>query len=147
MSVERGIIMSKIELKAKLIGNMAFATNINGHTVITDADQDDGGNNLGPRPKALLLSALVGCMGYDIMHTYKRMRLDIDSLNVDMEAETRKEDPKIYNYINLLFRFKGKDLPMDKLKKAIDLSHDKYCGVSAMLEKAVPINIEVVIED
>lgn len=139
--------MSKIELKAKLIGNMAFATNINGHTVITDADEDGGGNNLGPRPKALLLSALVGCMGYDIMHTYEKMRLDIDSLNVDMVAETREEDPKIYTYINLLFRFKGKDLPMDKLKRAIDLSHDKYCGVSAMLEKAVPINIEVVIED
>lgn len=139
--------MSKIELKAKLIGNMAFATNINGHTVITDADQDDGGNNLGPRPKALLLSALVGCMGYDIMHTYDKMRLDIEGLNVDMVAETREEDPKIYNYINLVFRFKGKDLPMDKLKRAIDLSHDKYCGVSAMLEKAVPINIEIVIEE
>ena len=139
--------MSKIELNAKLIGNMAFATNINGHTVITDSDENNGGNNLGPRPKALLLSALVGCMGYDIMHTYEKMRLDIDSLNVDMVAETREEDPKIYNYINLVFRFKGKDLPMDKLKRAIDLSHDKYCGVSAMLEKVVPINIEIVIED
>ncbi len=138
--------MALTRLNAKLIGNMAFATNINGHTVITDSDEDDGGNNLGPRPKALLLSALVGCMGYDIMHTYEKMRLNIDALNIEIEAETREDHPKIYNYINLIFKFKGENLSMDKLKRAIDLSHEKYCGVSAMLEKSVPINIEIVIE-
>lgn len=139
--------MSKLVLNAKQIGNMAFATNINGHTIITDSSEDAGGNNLGPRPKALLLSALVGCMGYDIMTMYRKMKLEIEELNVEMEAEAREEDPKIYKYINLVFKFKGKDLPYDKLKRAIDLSHEKYCGVSAMLESVVPINIDIVVEN
>lgn len=139
--------MNKVNLNSKLIGNMAFATNINGHSVITDAAEDSGGNNLGPRPKALLLSALVGCMGYDVMIILDKMKVQLEDLNVDMEAESRDEDPKTYSYINLIWRFKGKDLPLDKLQHAIDLSHDKYCGVSAMLEKAVPIKIKVVIEE
>lgn len=138
--------MKKIKLNAKQIGNRAFATNIDGHTIITDAAAEGGGDNLGPRPKALLLSALVGCMGYDIMQIYEKMRLEIKDLNVEIEAESTDEDPKVYKYINLTFKFKGKDLPMDKLKRAIDLSRDKYCGVSAMLEATVPINIEIVIE-
>ncbi len=139
--------MSKVVLNAKQIGNMAFATNINGHTIITDSSEENGGNNLGPRPKALLLSALVGCMGFDIMTMYKKMKLEIDELNVEMEAEARDEDPKIYNYINLVLKFKGKDLPYEKLKRAIDLSHEKYCGVSAMLEAVVPINIDIIVEN
>lgn len=139
--------MNKVNLNSKLIGNMAFATNINGHTIITDAAEDSGGNNLGPRPKALLLSALVGCMGFDVITIMDKMKIKLDDLNVEIEAEARDEDPKIYNYINLVWKFKGTDLPLDKLQRAVDLSHDKYCGVSAMLEKSVPINIKVITEE
>jgi len=139
--------MSVTKLNAKLIGNMAFATNINGHTIITDTSEESGGNNLGPRPKALLLSALVGCMGYDVMTILNKMKLELEDLNVDMEAEAREEDPKIYNYIKLIWRFKGKNLPIDKINRAVELSHDKYCGVSAMLEGVVPITIEVIVEE
>lgn len=138
--------MTKTNLSTKLIGNMAFATNINGHTIITDTAEDSGGNNLGPRPKALLMSAVVGCMGVDIMSMLNKMKIVLEDLNIEMEAETREDHPRIYNYINLIFKFKGKDLPVDKITKAVDLSHDKYCGVSAMLEKTVPINIEIIFE-
>ena len=139
--------MSKINLTSIRVGNMAFATNINGHAVITDADESSGGNNLGPRPKSLLLSALVGCMGYDVSIILNKMKIIVDEIQVDIEADSKDEDPKTYNYINLIWKFKGKDLPLKKLQEAIDLSHDKYCGVSAMLEKASPINISVVTEE
>lgn len=136
----------KINLTSKLIGNMAFSTIIDGHTIITDADRETGGNNLGPRPKALLLSSLVGCMGYNIMLIIDKMKITIDDLQVDIQAEADKE-AEAYEYINLIWEFKGKNLPVDKLKHAVKLSHEKYCGVSAMLNPQVTVYIEVIVKD
>jgi len=135
--------MKKTNISAKLKGNMAFEMHINGHTVVTDAPVENGGNGYGPSPKALLLAGLIGCSGIDVMTITKKMRLDIEDVNVEIEAETRDDDPKIYNYIKLLYKFKGKDLPYSKLERAVQLSMEKYCGVAAMLNKAVPITYEV----
>ena len=138
--------MYKTNISAKLKGNMAFEMDINGHTVITDASAENGGNDLGPSPKALLLAGLIGCSGIDIMSIIKKMKVELDDVNVDIEAEVREEDPKIYNYIKIIYRFKGKDVPYEKVERAVKLSMEKYCGVSAMLEKAVPITYEIVVE-
>jgi putative redox protein len=75
------------------------------------------------------------------------MKLKFDDVNIDIEAEVREQDPKIYNYIKIIYRFKGKNISYDKVEKAVKLSMEKYCGVSAMLEKAVPITYEVVVEE
>jgi putative redox protein len=139
--------MAKTNISASLRGNMAFEMEINGHKLITDATVENGGNNLGPSPKALLLAGLIGCSGIDVMTITKKMRVEIEDVNVDIEAETREEDPKIYNYIKVVYKFKGKDLSFDKLERAVKLSMEKYCGVAAMLEKAVPITYEIKIEE
>lgn len=139
--------MYKTNINAKLIGNMAFEMDINGHTVITDTTAENGGNDLGPGPKSLLLAGLIGCSGIDIMSITKKMKVELDDFNVEIEAETRDEDPKIYNYIKIIYKFKGKNVPYDKVERAVKLSMDKYCGVSAMLEKAVPITYEVLVEE
>lgn len=139
--------MNKTQISAKLKGNMAFEMEIGGHKVITDTTVENGGNDFGPSPKALLLAGIIGCSGIDIMSITKKMRLEIEDVIVDIESETRDEHPKIYNYIKVVYKFKGKDLPMDKLEKAVKLSMEKYCGVSAMIEKAVPITYEVKIID
>ena len=131
---------------AKLVGNMAFEMENAGHKVITDVNKDVGGQDLGPRPKALLLSALVGCSGIDIMTILKKMKEDVVEVNVDIEVDQTEEDPKVYKYIKLLYRFKGNNLKLSNLEKAVKLSKDKYCGVAAMLEKAVPISYEIIIE-
>ncbi len=139
--------MYKTNINAKLKGNMAFEMDINGHTVITDTTVENGGNDLGPGPKSLLLAGLIGCSGIDIMSITKKMKVELDDFNVEIEAETRDEDPKIYNYIKIIYKFKGKNVPYDKVERAVKLSMDKYCGVSAMLEKAVPITYEVLVEE
>lgn len=139
--------MKKTNIHAELKGNMAFEMQINGHTVTTDTTPENGGNNYGPSPKALLIAGLIGCSGIDVMTITKKMRLDIEDVNVEAEAETRDEDPKIYNYIKLIYKFKGKDLPYNKLETAVKLSMDKYCGVAAMLNKAVPITYEIQLMD
>jgi putative redox protein len=141
------VILNNTNINAKLKGNMAFEMQLNGHTVITDATPENGGNGYGPSPKALLLAGLIGCSGIDVMMITKKMRLDIEDVNVEVEAETRDEDPKIYNYIKLIYKFKGKDLPYNNLERAVKLSMDKYCGVAAMLNKAVPITYEIQIEE
>ncbi|QUH19801.1 OsmC family protein [Alkaliphilus sp. B6464] len=139
--------MSKTKLTANLKENMAFEMQLNGHTLITDASPEIGGNDLGPRPKALLLAGLIGCTGIDIMSILKKMRVELDDVIITAEADQTEEHPKIYKSIHLVFTFKGKDLPMDKLKKAVSLSQEKYCGVTAMLEKASPITYEIRTEE
>ena len=139
--------MNITHLKGSLKGNMAFEMDMNGHKIVTDAAVEHGGNDYGPRPKALMLAGLIGCTGIDVMLILKKMRVEIEDLNIEVEADQVDEDPKVYTYIKVLYRFKGKDLPLDKLTTAVELSQDKYCGVSAMLSKAVPITHEIIIEE
>ncbi|MDD3751398.1 MAG: OsmC family protein [Tissierellia bacterium] len=139
--------MYKSNVSGKLKEHMAFEIDIDGHTIITDASVEDGGSNLGPSPKALLLAGLIGCSGIDIMSIIKKMKLELDDVNVDVEAEIREEAPNIYNYIKIVYKFKGKNIPYNKVERAVRLSMEKYCGVAAMLENAVPITYEVVVEE
>ncbi|NMB08019.1 MAG: OsmC family protein [Tissierellia bacterium] len=139
--------MSKKKIKANLIGNMGFEMDLDGHKFITDAAEKIGGNNLGPRPKQLMLAALIGCTGIDIMSILKKMRVELDDFNIEVEADNTEEHPKVYENIHLNFIFKGKDLPKDKIEKAVSLSQEKYCGVSAMLKKATSVTYDIVYEE
>jgi len=76
-----------------------------------------------------------------------KMRVKVDAFNVEVIAEQTEEHPKVYSQIKLLYKFKGKDLPMDKLQKAVDLSQERYCGVSAMLRKASELTFEIIVEE
>ena len=125
---------------------MAFEAQIDGFTFMLDADQAVGGENRGPRPKALTLVSLAGCTSMDVISILKKMRVEPDNFNVEVEGELTDEHPKTYHSIHLRYIFRGKDLPMEKLEKAINLSQDRYCGVSAMLSKAARITSEIVIE-
>jgi putative redox protein len=133
-------------LNGKLVGKMAFEMDINGHKLITDTSVENGGDDLGYRPKTLLLAGLIGCTGIDVMMILNKMKVELEDVNIDVEADVVDEDPKVYKYIKLNYRFKGKDLPLDKIQRAVELSQEKYCGVSAMLSKAVPITYEIILE-
>jgi len=139
--------VDKISMSANLIDNMAFEMDLNGHRFIMDANESVGGNNLGPRPKPLLLAGLIGCTGMDVVSILKKMKVELDDLNISVEADATTEHPKVYENIKLIYKFRGRDLPMDKLEKAVTLSQDRYCGVTAMLRKATDITHEIIIED
>lgn len=139
--------MSKIKLKGNLKENMAFEMDLDGHTFISDASEEIGGNDLGPRPKQLLLAGLIGCTGIDTMSILKKMKIEPDDLNIEVEAENTEEHPKVYENIHLTFKFKGKNLPKKKIERAVSLSQEKYCGVTAMLEKATPVTYDITIEE
>ncbi|MCB2219275.1 MAG: OsmC family protein [Bacteroidetes bacterium] len=127
--------------------DMAFEAKVNDHKIILDAVEAVGGKNRGPRPKPLALVSLGGCTGMDVVSILKKMRVEFDGLNIEVEAEMTEEHPKYYNKIKIIYKFKGKDLPLEKLEKAVNLSQERYCGVTAMLSQAAEIDHEIIIED
>jgi len=122
---------------------MQFDSKLGEHHIILDASPEVGGENKGPRPKELMLASIAGCTGMDVISILNKMKVDIESFEIDVEAEVTEEHPKHYTSMHLLYKFKGKNLEYDKLKKAIDLSQDKYCGVSAVYRKAMPLTYEI----
>ena len=139
--------MSSIKVNIDWIEDMAFETEINGHKLILDADESVGGKDRGPRPKPLTLVSLGGCTGMDVVSILNKMRINFESCRVSVEAELTDEHPKYYQKIHLTYIFKGKYLPIAKLDKAVNLSQDRYCGVSAILMNSVELTYEIVIEE
>jgi putative redox protein len=127
--------------------NMAFEAKVNGHQIIMDTDASGGGQDLGPRPKILLLAGLGGCTGMDVVSILAKMKVIPTKFWMEISAEMTDEHPKVYNQIKLVYYFMGDNLPMDKLEKAVNLSKEKYCGVSAMLTKSAEIQTEIKIID
>ena len=113
---------------------MAFDSKIDNHTIRIDTNGELG-DNTGPSPKKLLLSALAGCTGMDVVSLLKKMRVPFTNLEMDIEADLTDEHPKVYSEIRITYKLFGKDLNQEKVKKAIELSQEKYCGVNAMLRK------------
>ena len=124
---------------------LAFTALQGGHSIALDAPVASGGRDSGASPKALLLSGLGGCTGIDVVSILEKMRVPLEGFAVEASAELTDEHPKVFKSIHLRYVFKGRELPMDKLEKAVVLSMDRYCGVSAMLAKAAPISWEIVV--
>ena len=124
-------------------GNMQFDALVGDHHVIMDANPEVGGSNAGPRPKALMLASLAGCTGMDVISILKKMRIEPKTFNIRIEAEMTEEHPKHYSGMHVIYEFSGDNLDMDKLKKAVDLSQDRYCGVSTVYKKAMPLTYEI----
>jgi putative redox protein len=125
------------------VSNMVFESEINGHKILIDAVPEAGGKNLGPRPKSFMLGALGGCTAMDVISILKKMRVDVEKFNVIVEGELTEEFPKHFFKMHVIYEFTGKELPLDKLQKAVSLSEERYCGVSAVYKKAMELTSEI----
>jgi putative redox protein len=132
----------KTSITTKWIDNMAFEAVVNGHKIILDADEKVGGQNRGPRPKPLLLIALAGCTGMDVVSILKKMRVEIKSFDINVEGDITEEHPKHYTKMHIIYSFSGTNLPLDKIEQAVKLSEEKYCGVRASY-KGIEISSEI----
>lgn len=103
----------------------------------------DGGRKHGFGPKALLLSGLAGCSGIDVVDILKKMRVDFTEFSIEVKAAQTEDLPKVYKDIFITYKIKTDKENEEKVKKAIDLSLEKYCGVSAMLQKNSPIHYQL----
>jgi len=126
---------------------MAFEAIVDNHRIVLDSSPAVGGKNRGPRPKPLIMVSLAGCTGMDVISILKKMKVAVSGFNIQVVGTLTEEHPKQYTAIKLIYEFSGKDLPLDKIKHAIELSQEKYCGVSATLKKTIEISYEIKINE
>jgi len=123
--------------------NMVFESdNPSGETLFMDAP-DEGIENKGLRPKALMLSSLAGCSGLDVVSLLKKMRAEVDDFKVIVHGELTEEHPRYYHKVVIEYHFYGSDLQEDKINKAVKLSVDQYCGVMEMFRQFAKVTTEV----
>jgi Predicted redox protein, regulator of disulfide bond formation len=100
----------------------------------------DGHRKVGFNPKALLLSSLAACSGIDVVDILEKMRLQFSDFEIEVEADQTEEHPRVFKDILITYKIKTEKQNEEKVKKAIELSIDKYCGVAAMLRKNSSVN-------
>jgi putative redox protein len=122
---------------------MAFEADSEGHKLILDSAENTGGRNLGIRPKPLMLIALAGCTGMDVVSILEKMRVKIDQFKVKVDGIESEEFPKKYIKMHITYEFWGENLPYEKLEKAITLSQEKYCGVLAVYKEVMPVTYSI----
>lgn len=128
-------------ITTKWLGEMAFeSTNTSGNTFIIDTAEGSDGL----RPKSLMLSALAGCSGLDVVSLIKKMKLDVDEFQMDTIANLTDEHPKYYDAVTIEYHFHGSNLSEKKLQRAVDLSVEKYCGVMEMFRQFAALEIKVI---
>lgn len=110
------------------------------HAVVMDTKADHGGANTAPTPMELVLIALAGCTGMDVVSLLKKMRADFSRFEIKVKGERREEHPKTFTRIDLEYVVYGKDVNEQAVKRAIELSQEKYCSVSALLKPNCPVN-------
>ncbi|GAT62692.1 OsmC family protein [Paludibacter jiangxiensis] len=124
-------------------GDMQFNALVSGHSVTMDASPEFGGQDAGSRPKELLLAAIAGCTGMDVVELLRKMRVDVQEFDLEVKAEVSEGHPKVYTQMHIIYKLKGHNIDSAKVQKAVDMSQEKYCGVSAMLRKAMEITYEI----
>lgn len=125
-------------------GGMAFQVEADGHRFPMDAAAEHGGTDLGPRPKTLLLASLAGCTAMDVAAMLAKMRQTWTRLEVRAEGELTEEHPRVFQDFTITFEIDG-DVDPGRLARAVALSRDRYCGVSAMLRAHAPVKVRVLL--
>ncbi len=126
--------------KIKFVEGMQFVgTADSGHAVVMDAPQSVGGKNTGSKPSELLLMALGGCSGMDVISILRKKKQDVSNFEINVSGETAGSHPKMYTSMHIEYIVTGKNISEEAVKRAIELSLDKYCLVGATLGKAAKI--------
>lgn len=130
-------------IETQWMGKMQFNALVDGHTIIMDGPEKVGGEDSGPIPKPFILTALSGCTGMDIVSILRKARKEVKELNMIVKGELSTQQPIEYSAIHIVYDFKGDEAYKDAAMNAVNLSQEKYCGVSHMLKKALPVTWSV----
>lgn len=128
--------MSSIRILWK--DKMAFDCQIGNHMVRMDSSSVYGDDS-GPSPKSTMLATLAACTGMDVVGILEKMRVDLFDFELEVDGDLTDDHPRVYSEIRLKYMFKGSELDQKKIERAVQLSKEKYCGISAMLAQACPI--------
>ena len=135
------------QAKARWVEGYQFVgTPPSNHAIVLDGSAKVGAADSAIHPGELLMVSLAGCTGIDVISILQKMKVEVDEFEVRVDGEAQPEHPKYWKKINITFWIKGPDIPEDKLLKAISLSQEKYCSVSASLRNKVEITYNHEIE-
>ena len=131
------------EIEAQWMGKMQFNALVNGHTIVMDAPERVGGEDHGPIPKPFVLSALSGCTGMDVIAMLRKADKQVTDFTIKVSGEISKVPPIEYVAVHLVYEFEGSEENRGGALQAVTDSQEKYCGVSHMLKKIMPVTWEV----
>ncbi len=135
-----------MKVQAKWVEGYRFiGSNEQGHGLVMDGS--GGETRLGNSPMELLLLSLGGCSGIDVVHILKKSRQDVVDCVVEVTGKRADTEPKVFTDIHMVYKVVGKNLSMDKVERAVELSADKYCSASVMIGQAANITREIIVED
>jgi putative redox protein len=138
----------RMKTRVKWIDNMSFvAESGSGHSVVMDGAADSGGRNLGIRPMEMVLSGLGGCAAFDVVLILKKSKQNIYDVQVHLSAQRAEDIPQVFSSIHAVYDIYGSNLSEKQVNRAVQLSVEKYCSVSAMLEKTAKMTYKVNIID
>jgi len=128
-------------INIKWQGGMAFeGTTESGHSVLMDAAPEVGGENKGARPMEMVLLGLGGCTSIDVIMMLQKAKQAGEDCQVEIRSERSDSIPKVFTKIHVHFKITGQDLNPKKVERAVNLSAEKYCSVSKMLEASVEMS-------
>ncbi|WP_430436541.1 OsmC family protein [Oceanibaculum nanhaiense] len=137
-----------MKTRVKWIDGMAFmGESGTGHALVMDGAPENGGRNLGPRPMEMLLLGLGGCTAFDVVMILQKGRQPIEDCQVEIEAERAEDHPKVFTKVHMRYLVKGRGLSADAVHRAVELSVDKYCSATHVINKTAAMTHEVVIEE
>lgn len=130
-----------MNIRLKFVEGVSFVGHSeSGHSVVLDGSPDIGGANLGVRPMELLLMGLGGCTALDVMSMLRKARQAVTDCVVEVSGERSEQVPKVFTRIHVHFVVTGSGLSASHVRRAVDLSAEKYCSASIMLGKTAEIS-------
>lgn len=131
-------------VETQWMGKMQFNALVNGHTVTMDAPERVGGEDNGPIPKPFMLTALSGCTGMDVVSILRKQAIEVSDFNITASGEISKPHPIVYTSVHLIYEFKGDEVNKEAALQAVTDSQEKFCGVSNMLKRIIPVTWDVI---
>ncbi|MBI3377203.1 MAG: OsmC family protein [Nitrospirae bacterium] len=129
-----------LEAKVTYVDGLQFVGEAaSGHTIVMDGDKEVGGRNTGARPMELLLIGLGGCSGMDIVSILKKKKQEINGVEIKVKGEKAENYPKKFTDIDMEFIVRGRNVSEGAVKRAVELSMEKYCSVKATLEGSAKV--------
>ena len=139
--------MKKESINLQWLEGMSFEAEVDGFKIAIDADPEFGGKSKGPKPKPLMMVALAGCTGMDVVSLLNKMRVDFESVNIKIEGDLTEEHPKHFSRMKVIYELKGDNIDLKKEQKEVDQSKDKKCGVSSSYKGVMDLEYEIRILD
>ena len=118
-----------------------------GGAILMDASEEQGGADNGARPVELLVMALAGCSGMDVLAILRKKRVEVSSFQVSVQGEQERRPPKVFKQLRVVYDVTGRGIRLEAVQQAVHLSERKYCSVSAMIGQAVSITSEIRIHE